>query len=83
MKQIALSDDVYASLETLAAEKGQTLEETIAALVKEQEWEAHAEEALQEYEVWKATHTPRILTEAEFFAELAGVPHQEHADADV
>ncbi len=83
MKQISLPEDVYTSLEALATEKGQTVEGVIADLVKEEEWQTYADKALQEYDVWKVTHTPQIFTEEEFFAELTGIPLPEHADADV
>jgi len=83
MKQLSLPDDLYNSLEELAAKKGQTVEESLAAMIMQDEWESYAEAALQEYETWKTTHTPEYLTEEEFFAELAGAPQHEHTNADV
>lgn len=84
MYHIDVSDDVYQSLLSLAAERGQTPEQLVADLVAQQRWEEHAAKAYDAYHA-RGQEPQEMLTEEEFFQPLQDISQAsiEDTDADI
>jgi hypothetical protein len=82
MQKLVLSDTLFHTIESLAAARGQSPEEFVAALVEQEQWEEHAVQAYDAYHS-RSQGPTETLSEEEFFEWLRDGAQTEHSDADV
>lgn len=90
MAQVTISEEHYQELLTLAQARGTTpdslvdefIEAQITAADQRAFWGEDMDDRLLRIEAEYATQPHRILTEAEFFAELDSIPYLPKADLD-
>ena len=86
MRTITIPDEIYDSITELATGRGQTVEQLLADLIAQEQWEEHATQAYDAYHArgGPGQSPPReALTEEEFFHSLQTAAENAESDADV
>ncbi len=81
MTSIALPDEIYQALLTLAGERNVSPDELLANLIAQEQWEEHAAHAYDAYHA-RTDNPHEALTGEEFLQSLQDAPSATQGSAD-